>query len=221
MIQCPVCDTRSDSFRTITSECSIPAFCAGETLVRHKCTGCDAIFGTQEMLNMTNKQESEFNKRAYVNRDPRVRETNNLRHVELFGRLGLPRGAKVLNWGGGPSIRLAEEVEEKFGFEFSNFEPYLPKDYPSIKSLSELKTYDAIVTTDVLEHLTKPIESLLEMKKFLVPSGIMVHHTPCYRYEYAYTKLHVCFYLGRSTRILAKRIGMSVKFIDRNTAVFR
>ena len=217
---CPVCDLSGD-FTTKVAICTVPASCRGERLLRHVCSGCDAIFGTQEVLNMTSEEAAEFNFSRYSISAYATREKNNLRHMALLRKLGLKRGDKVLNWGSGPATRLADNARTQFGVEFDNFDPYVHESAFAIRKLEDLGTYDCIVSMDTLEHLLKPVETLGILKRYLKPGGRMVHHTPCYRYEYEYSKMHVVFYLGRSTGVLASKLDMDVKFIDRNTAVFR
>lgn len=217
-MKCIVCE-HTGPFKEIAAICTIPESCKGERLIRHICPSCDAIFGTQEVLNMGPAEAAKFNFSKYTAKDIAVREKNNLRHLERIGGLVKP-GQKVLNWGSGPAAMLGRRAEEKFGIRFDNFDLYVPPNIGVFTKYEQLGSYDLIFSTDVLEHLLKPVEEMKRMKEYLNKGGRIVHHTPCYRYCYAYTKLHVCFFVGRSVNVLAKRTGTKAKFLNRETVEF-
>jgi len=220
---CPLCDfSTTENFKTRIAIATIPAACNGDQLVRHICPNCDLLFGTQEVLNMDNEQTAEFNFSRYSKAAYEVREVNNLRHMGLLRRLGLKPRTRVLNWGSGPAARLAEKASSELGLVFENFDPYIHEGTVGVLSeYEQLGEYDVILSTDVIEHLTKPIEALNGIKKYLKPDGKMIHHTECYTYRHAYSKMHVFYFFGRSLGVLATKIGMNVKLTDRDTAVFK
>ena len=57
--------------------------------------------------------------------------------------------------------------------------------------LSEMKKYDVITCSDVLEHLISPEQSLIQLGKFLRPGGIFVISLP--NVAFVLNRLHLLF----------------------------
>lgn len=73
-----------------------------------------------------------------------------------------------------------------------------------------LERIDGIYSNNVLEHFRDPADELTFMASLLTPNSRMAHATPCYEYLYGFTRFHLAFYLGRSTRVLAEKAGLKI-----------
>jgi len=58
--------------------------------------------------------------------------------------------------------------------------------------------------------MLRPVEEFRYFHSILVPGARMAHASPCYRYDYAYSRFHVIFLTGDSPHVLAERSGFRV-----------
>jgi hypothetical protein len=173
----------------------------GGKLVRYECPVCNVIFGTEEMINMSTEDlGNEYLKlyaRGHKESDATARELNTLKFLKPT------QAGTYLNWGAGKStLNTATKVK------IFNYDPYIESSKTNISDKSKLQTYDGIMSCNFLEHLQDPVGALTDMARHLTPRGVMAHSTPCYRYEYEYTKFHLYFFLGKSVNIMSDRAGL-------------
>lgn len=95
--------------------------------------------------------------------------------------------------------------------------------YKSIKETE--KKFDIITSFHVLEHLKKPHEILIDMKKYLEENGKIIIEVPnandalltIYKNipfsEFTYWSCHLFLYTEHTLKILAKQCGLNVDFI--------
>lgn len=94
------------------------------------------------------------------------------------------------------------------------------------KSLADTGKFDVITAFHVLEHLENPLTYLAEMKKHLVPSGMLLLEVPnaddallkLYQSsafaDFTYWHCHVYLYTNATLAELAKQAGFKVVFIE-------
>ena len=73
-----------------------------------------------------------------------------------------------------------------------------------------LERFDGIYSNNVLEHLRDPVHELTFMASLLTQDASMAHATPCYEYQYEFTRFHLAFYVGKSRHVLAKKVGFQI-----------
>jgi SAM-dependent methyltransferase len=204
---CIVCGRsgpRSD-FAVLTDRCMF----GGGTLERYQCPACDAVFGPQKYLDLS----EEFVSRDYALLYTRYNETNSLvSEIRTFRSLDLKPGGLYLNWGCGAWSETIRRLRAE-GFEVWGFEPSAPAAGPHIvASRDQISArFDGIFSNNVIEHFRDPVRQFAEFHHFLKPGGMMAHSSPCYEYAYTVTRFHTLFLIGRSADVLAERTGFRVK----------
>ena len=138
---------------------------------------------------------------------------------------------KILDYGGGFGTLAKEIAKITPSSKMDIYEPYASKyayeniqSFKNIKIVSNLKEnyYDALVNTDVLEHVENPIELIAVQNKCLKKGGIFISRwdfTPCCKchlpkhFHFRYTFNRIVPLLGFSKEIINKRTGHYFKKI--------
>lgn len=106
------------------------------------------------------------------------------RIICLLEKLGLTRGARVLDFGASWGY-ISWQLREA-GYEVEAFEISRPRAEFARKLGLEIKTslaevpglFDVVFSSHVLEHVPNPLESLRQMAERLKPGGVVVAFTP-------------------------------------------
>lgn len=138
------------------------------------------------------------------------------------------RGKTALDYGSGPGdCVLAHVMREESGFSTDIYDVYF-----SPEKVFEGKQYDLITCTEVLEHLTQPLEVLGLLKQHLKPRGILALMTLFHPvgednpggeeqfqdWWYRRDITHICYYRPRTFHEIGERLGMKLLTMDeRNT----
>jgi len=129
-----------------------------------------------------------FEKGKYGDEDNQRRE--NQRRLKLLAKLGLPRGARVLDAGCATGDFLsAARSYEMWGVDVSEEAVAVAKEHNpeiaeriSAQALEELpfeeESFDAIVLWDVIEHLWDPRSTCERLAHLVRPGGFLVLSTP-------------------------------------------
>jgi len=210
---CALCghESQVESFEVFASRC---AFGGGE-LIRHRCPSCGVIFGPAKMLALTDgelAEEYELHYRAYLEGDSTTDE------LRAFYALNPVPSGRYLNFGSGKWSETTELLRRQ-GWDVWSFEPHqaaTPSVHPYVlRSWAEIgdASFDGIFSNNVLEHLRYPIASLRRMAVSLRPASLMSHATPCFEYQYEYTRFHLYFFTGRARELIASAAELrSVSF---------
>lgn len=204
---CLVCartGLRSD-FVVLTDRCMF----GGGTLERYQCPSCDAIFGPQKYLDLS----EEFVTRDYALLYNRYQETNSTEtEIRTFRSLDPKPGRLYLNWGCGIWSETISRLRAE-SFEVWGFEPSAPVSSPYIATSRDQISarFDGIFSNNVIEHFRNPRRQFEDFLRILKPGGMMAHSSPCYEYSYSFTRFHTLFLVGRSANILAELTGFRVK----------
>ncbi len=207
-ITCPICqfDGPASQFTEFRGRCIF----GGGPLLRHQCPDCDVIFGTRRMLQMEaralGKEYSDLYK-TYSEGDSTESE------MEAFLALEPVKGRRYLNYGCGAWSSSIEKLRED-GYDLYGYEPFAQAEEASPSYIltrpEQLQEgyFDGVMSHNFLEHVQDPVSFLVETKRLLGPGGKMLHATPCYEYEYEFTRFHLFFFLGRSVQVIADRSGL-------------
>lgn len=206
---CPLCayQGQAGEFKPWQTECIFE----GGKLLRHQCPGCDLIFGTQTMLDLSPAElarEYEWHYQVFSEGDSTEQE------IRAFHALKPSPGKKYLNWGAGAwsnsLARLRAEGWDVYGYEphssAAMSEPYIVTDWAALSGMR----FDGIFSNNVLEHLRYPVRELTAMRDLLTEGGVMSHATPCFEYRYEFTRFHLFFFLGRSRSLLAEQADLKI-----------
>ena len=141
----------------------------------------------------------------------------------------------VLDFGSGPNPVLAQLLEEK-GCRVDIYDIY----FAPVEVYRD-KTYDLIVCTEVIEHLTNPLAVLRLLREHLKPGGILAIMTlfhpvyerssspeqlPCERvfkeWWYRRDPTHISFFRPETFYYIAKLLDFTILMMDqRNTVSFQ
>jgi SAM-dependent methyltransferase len=204
-IVCGKTGSRSD-FVILTDRCIF----GGGTLERYRCPRCDAIFGPQKYLDLS----EEFVRRDYALLYGSYNEANSTENeLRTFRSLDPKPGGLYLNWGCGAWNETIPQLRAE-GFDVWGFEPSAPAGLnPHIATSRDQISarFDGIFSNNVIEHFREPLRQFKEFRDILKPEGVMAHSSPCYEYAYPFTRFHTLFLLGRSAHVLAEATGFRLK----------
>ena len=205
-LACIVCGRSGlrSSFGILVDRCMF----GGGTLERYECPVCNAVFGPQKYLDLS----EEFVSRDYAILYSRYSEADSTENeMRTFRSLEPKEGQIYLNWGCGAWSEAISQLRAE-GFDVWGFETNAPTSSPYIVTGRDqiLAKFDGIFSNNVIEHFRDPQRQFKEFHNILKPGGIMAHSSPCYKYAYAFTRFHTLFLLGRSADVLAERTGFRV-----------
>lgn len=207
MITCPICKSSFDDLPTKHAKCQFLAIAGvNQNLIRHQCSICDTIFGSQEMLNLSSEKLSKAYQNIY-NSGHREGDTTDM-ELFLFENLQPQTNGTYLNWGAGTN-RTSNEIAKK-GYRLLSYDPGIPPSVPGYITIDYAKTlkFDGIISNNVLDHMQDPIGSMLFMKSLLKSDGVMIHASDGFQYVIDYTKFHLYFFVGRSVQTISNAIDM-------------
>jgi hypothetical protein len=206
---CKICNTELElsSCKKFLSKC----FLSGSELERYQCTKCDTIFGTLEMLGITeDEMASEYSALDLVWKEGDTRAST----TRTFFSLEPIKSGTYLDFGCGSKHSAIRDLRNQ-GWDVFGYEPFVSgcsRDFliDTKFELSALK-FDGVFSNNVLEHLQDPVQDLLFMKSLLKNDSCkMSHSTSCYEYLYEYSKYHLYFFVGSSTEYLCHGAGLSL-----------
>ena len=130
----------------------------------------------------------------------------------------------ALDFGSGPTPVFSELLKRR-GLEVDIYDIfYAPK------RVYETKSYDLITSTEVFEHLSKPLEVFELLTRHLNTNGyiaVMTKFSPTDNNEflnwwYRRDPTHISFFTPKSFEIMAEKVGLKLlKTINSNIAVFQ
>jgi hypothetical protein len=131
---------------------------------------------------------------------------------------------KVLDFGSGPTPVFSILLKNR-GFEVDIYDLFYAPE-----KVYEDKTYDLITSTEVFEHLSKPLETLELLVCHLNKHGYIVLMTKFPPQEdevflnwwYRRDPTHISFFTPKSFEVMAEKIGLKVlKTINDNVVIFQ
>ena len=131
---------------------------------------------------------------------------------------------RALEFGSGPTPVFAKLLERR-GLEVDIYDLYYAP-----KKVYEHKMYDLITSTEVFEHLQKPLEILELLVKHTNNNGYIVLMTKFppkddkafLAWWYRRDPTHISFFTPKSFEVMAKKVGLKVlKTINENIVVFQ
>lgn len=207
-MKCPICDYEGDFDEIKTYD----QFNNNNELIRHKCTNCELIFGSEEMLKLPKEELSKQYVELYKNYSEC--DTTNIQ-VGIFNKC-FSKPGKYLNIGSG-KINLAKHLPNIDLYEYDpHIEKLHDKSINLIDEVIKIGPFDGIFTHNVIEHYQNPIDELIFHSSLLKNDGMIVHSTICYNYECVNTRFHLFFYLGKSVEYLANKAGLKLINLGKN-----
>ena len=189
----------------------------------YRCNFCDFIF-----LDDAQKVDKIREKKQYDQHNNSLENEGYVAMFEEFIDLSIAPYIKniqtALDFGSGPTPVFSELLKRR-GLEVDIYDLfYAPK------KVYEDKSYDLITSTEVFEHLSKPLEILELFTKHLNHQGYIVLMTKFPPKEdeaflnwwYRRDPTHISFFTPKSFEIMAEKVGLKLlKTMNSNIAVFQ
>lgn len=130
-----------------------------------------------------------------------------------------PEGKHALDFGSGPSPVLSQLMERDYGYTFTIYDKFYAPD----KSYS-LKTYDLITSTEVIEHIEKPLPVFKEWKRLMKDDAILSVMTllhpqkeeDFWNWFYIRDLTHISFFSVKTMKVVAELVGLDIIYCDNN-----
>lgn len=124
---------------------------------------------------------------------------------------------ELLDFGSGPEPVLSQVIKRDTDFNVDHYDLH----FQPVKVYEE-KTYDVIVSTEVIEHLSDPLSYFKLFKKHLKPGGILAVMTLFhYNDEEAFKKwwyrrdeTHISFFNKTTLSEIAVQLDLSILYCD-------
>jgi SAM-dependent methyltransferase len=150
--------------------------------------------------------------------DPGYRRFTRRLAEPLLARL--PPGARVLDFGCGPSSALAALLSEA-GHHVAGYDPWFAPDPAPLAGV-----YDAVAACEVVEHLPAPADTFDLLAGLVRPRGWLAVMT-CFQTDdtrfagwwYRRDPTHVVFYRGETFRRIARSLGWTCTIPAKDVAL--
>ena len=198
MTPCPVCGTPAPSFVDTPLHC--------ETF---HCPHCELIFKSERCFPTEAQELKKYNEHH--------NSLENAGYVAMFERFidytlaHIRRPVKtVLDFGSGPTPVLAELLR-RHGFDVAVYDKHFAPAAPE-----ENARFDLITSTEVIEHIADPMQTLTWLKSRLVPGGTLALMTQFHdnsetfyrNWWYRRDPTHLCFFTPKTFAVAAGRLDM-------------
>lgn len=187
-----------------------------------KCNLCNYIFSTDfDDWDVEDFKENIYNE-DYILVDPEYDGTRSKRDVEWFTKaINYNKNLKILDYGAGTGIFGRELIA--LGYDVVSYDPL----WSDQNSIIPEKHFDLITAFEVLEHSPTPMQTIIDIHKYLKPQGKILITTlvndilqekrdPTYWYL-SPRNGHVAMFSNKSLEVLFSKINMSVKHLAWNT----
>jgi hypothetical protein len=212
MYLCKICQASTSSIKDVKKE-----------LTYYRCSPCGFVFLDDKYMVNAIDEKSKY--------DQHNNSLENEGYVQMFEDfLDLSIGSysekikTVLEFGSGPAPVLSKLLERR-GFEVDIYDLYYAP-----QKVYETKSYDLITSTEVFEHLQKPLDILELLVKHTNTNGyiaLMTKFPPKDDKEflawwYRRDPTHISFFTPKSFEVMAEKVGLKVlKTINENIVVFQ
>ena len=208
-MQCLLCASKQHKF-----------FFKDKTRNYRKCLVCSLIFVPAEFHISRESEKARYEQHNNTSNDIGYRQF--LERITTPIKEHFKLGANGLDFGCGPMPLLAEILKEN-GYRMEVYDSF----YADDESVFE-KKYDFIVSTEVFEHLRKPLEEFKKLFSIIKENGMLAIMTLPHNnsidfktWHYKNDRTHICFYSIETFNWLAKHLGLEYSQIENDIFVFR
>ncbi|UTW46580.1 class I SAM-dependent methyltransferase [bacterium SCSIO 12696] len=184
------------------------------------CQQCQLVFVPAEQHLCAEQEKAEYDLHQNEVNDPGYRRFLSRLYLPLAERL--PTGAEGLDFGCGPGPALAAMFRE-VGYPVSLYDCFYQPDLGALQ-----KSYDFIVATEVVEHLSQPGLELRRLWERLKPGGwlgvmtkLVIDQAAFQQWHYKNDMTHICFFSRTTFNWLAKQWGATVEFVGTDVILLR
>ncbi len=145
---------------------------SGVPIYYHRCPGCHFLFTTAfDHFTKDDFQRYVYNE-EYLLVDPDYQEARAQGNAAFLRQwFSIARPGRILDYGGGNGV-LAELLRAAGFSQTRTYDPFVPR-----YSARPRDRFDCVVSFEVLEHSTDPVQAFADMNEFLTNSGLIVFST--------------------------------------------
>ncbi|MBU1093466.1 MAG: class I SAM-dependent methyltransferase [Firmicutes bacterium] len=177
----------------------------------HECLNCEFIF--KDKLHHASQAQELKKYDEHQNNLQDVGYVNFLTDFIQSAVYPYIKEGKVLDFGSGPTPVLAAILKDQYHFDVDIYDLY----YASTK-IYENQIYDLITTTEVIEHLSNPIQAFQLFYDHLKPSGILSVMTlfhpknqeQFFDWHYVRDLTHISFFTLKTMKVIAQNLNFEL-----------
>jgi len=189
----------------------------------HRCCQCRYIFIDKGEL-LTGEKELE----RYEEHNNSVEDKGYRDYFKKFIEYsmgGVGKDALILDYGSGPEPVLASVMDELGYTDVDIYDKYFTH-----QPLDPEKKYDVITSTEVFEHIYRPMKVFKELAGRVLPGGRLIIMTAFHpdnieefgRWWYINDPTHIVFYNLKTMEYIGESLGLKIeKNNSKNIVVFR
>ena len=188
-----------------------------------RCQRCALVYVPSEFYLAEQDEKAEYDRHDNNLEDEGYQGFLNRLWCELKPLLEAQQCQQVLDFGCGPGPLLAKMMIED-GFKVSVFDHF----YANEPSVLRSGFYDAITSTEVIEHLHQPkqvIEQWLDMLKMGGYLGLMTKRVTSQsafaNWHYKNDLTHVCFYSETCFRWIAEHYNLKLSLFGNDVTILQ
>jgi len=207
-MRCPLCGSADNVF-----------FFEDKSRTYLRCPECALIFVPPEFHVSAEEEKERY--------EEHNNDYNDAGYRRFLERITDPVGAKFskgaegLDFGCGPTPLLAGILNE-MGFDMEVFDPF----YAANRAVLETE-YDFVVTTEVVEHLAAPLETLKKMFSLIRPDGMLAVMTRPFDesidfkgWHYKNDCTHICFFCLEAFDWISEEMNIPYRRVENDIFVF-
>ncbi|HBI04728.1 MAG TPA: class I SAM-dependent methyltransferase [Paenibacillaceae bacterium] len=203
--QCKICGSKTREFYYKTFD-----------LNYYQCNECDFISRDGNSIISSEEEVAIYNEHENSIEDPRyVAYFKKFIDEAVVNYSG--QGKKGLDFGSGPSPVLATVLERDYNYSMDIYDVY----YAPEKTYIGQK-YDLVTCTEVVEHLSNPLEYFHLFKELLKEDGILCIMTSFHpkdeerflKWHYVRDLTHVSFFTLKTMKIIGEKLGLDIIYSD-------
>jgi hypothetical protein len=184
-----------------------------------RCGNCFLVFVPESFHVSAESEKARYEEHNNDPEDIRYRQFLERITVPIIERF--PEGAKGLDFGCGPTPLLSVILQES-GFEMEVYDPIYAPDKGILK-----REYDFVVSTEVLEHLKRPLDEIEKLYAIVGSGGMLaimtrpLDKTVDFRgWRYKNDRTHIAFFSVETFDWISARLNMAYKQVGHDIFVF-
>lgn len=181
----------------------------------YRCPKCEFLFMEDEAKISFDEERAVY--------DTHENSIDNQGYVDMFKNfldqcvLPFKQKGKLLDFGSGPEPVLIQVIQRDYDFDTEHYDLHYAPD-----KIYQGKSYDVIVSTEVVEHISQPLAVFQLLAERLKPGGILAFMTLYHLNDdehfsdwwYRRDNTHVSFFTLKTLEYIAKECQCELIFTD-------